>query len=77
MPQADGAAHDDSIGYDAEAAVMQIAVDGKVLAQAEQTGLTPVAHYLGLAIRSGVGDTLDADLTHFSMNTTADWLASA
>ncbi|KAB2540729.1 hypothetical protein AL035_16195 [Salipiger aestuarii] len=49
-PLADGNAHDISIGYDADAGLMQIAVDGEVLAQADQTGLTPAVQYWGLAI---------------------------
>ncbi len=50
MPLADGALHDISLGYDAEAGVMQISVDGEVLVQGEQTGLTPAVQYWGMTI---------------------------
>ena len=45
-----GKAQDVSVGYDAEAGIMQIAVDGNILVQGEQTGETPPLKYWGLAL---------------------------
>lgn len=49
-PLADGALHDIAIGYDSDSGIMRIAVDGEILAVAEQTGLTPPEVHWGMSI---------------------------
>ncbi|MBU2960034.1 right-handed parallel beta-helix repeat-containing protein [Citreicella sp. C3M06] len=74
---ADGDFHEVKLGYDSSLGSLAMMVDGVVVDETYATGLTTEEQYWGLTIGSGVGDGLDADITHFSMNESADWLAVA
>lgn len=74
---ADGAFHEVKLGYDAALGSLAMMVDGLVVDETYATGLTTEEQYWGLTIGSGAGDGLDADISHFSMNETADWMTGA